>query len=243
VFKSRLVNGVPKLYTSEPANDLWIREIVFPNKKNGYFVEAGAADGFQDSSCYILERQLGWRGICIEPHDELFAKLVRTRPDSIHENVCLAHQSGYADYAFCSEAGDTSPFLSGVREVLADRKLRGADVIAGASIVRKQTAALAELLRKHQAPRQIEYGAFDIEGSEFEALRSFPFDEYRFLALSFEVDKSIRKPLFELLTRNGYRETSNPLNENCRWERYWLHESLGEVARIPPHLPAPTHAV
>jgi hypothetical protein len=44
-----------------------------------------------------------------------------------------------------------------------------------------------DLLRAHQAPNEIEYGAFDMEGSEFEALRSFPFGECRFLALSFEL--------------------------------------------------------
>ena len=99
MFKTRTCNGVSKLYLNEAANDLWIRELVFPNRRDGFFVEAGAADGVGGSSCFVLERYLGWRGICIEPLDRFFADLTRNRPHSIHENVCLANESGWVDFA------------------------------------------------------------------------------------------------------------------------------------------------
>ena len=218
------IDGVPKIYLNDCANDLWIREVVFPGKKHGYFVEAGAADGMADSSCCILEKQMDWKGICIEPHDSFFARLARNRPNSVCENVCLANENGWVEFAVSSGV-DGSPYLSGVRDRIA-AKWQGDRVLAGASLVRKRSAALADLLRLHGAPKAIEYGAFDIEGSEFEALRSFPFSEFRFLALSFETDGSIAKPLSQLLMANGYKETCNPFNQEYPWERYWLHESI-----------------
>jgi hypothetical protein len=224
MFQVLTLNGAQKIYLNHSRNDLWIREIVFPNRKGGYFVEAGAADGIQGSSCYLLEKQFGWRGICIEPNDELFPSLVRNRPRSVHTNVCLAAENGHLEFA--AAANGMNPCFSGVREVLADRKWHGGHVLAGADIVLKQAATLGHLLRLHHAPAQIEYGAFDIEGSEFEAMRAFPFHEFRFLALSFEVDRAIREPLSHLLSRHGYRQTRNPLNQDCPWERYWLHESI-----------------
>jgi hypothetical protein len=33
----------------------------------GYFVEAGAHDGFTQSNTYLLERRHGWRGLLVEP--------------------------------------------------------------------------------------------------------------------------------------------------------------------------------
>jgi Methyltransferase FkbM domain len=222
VLKSLVVNGVPKVYSNECGNDLWIREVVFPGKKNGYFVEAGAADGIRGGSCFFLERQLGWRGICIEPHDVFFANLCRSRPNSIHANVCLARENGLVDFVIAPAEGDMSPFLSGVRDVLVRYKHGGKFVAASGVTVRKPASTLVELLRTHDAPHEIEYGAFDIEGSEFEALRDFPFDEYRFLALSFEMDGSIAEPL----SANGYVETRNPFNQDCAWEHYWLHQSI-----------------
>lgn len=221
-----LVNGQPKLYTNECANDLWIRELVFPGKRGGYFVEAGAANGVSSSSCFFLERHMEWRGLCIEPHDEFFADLVHFRPNSVHENVCLASEAGWVEFAQPSARDGVSPFRSGVRRVLEESKWEGAEVVAKAALVRKPAAALADLLRKHHAPWVIDYGAFDIEGSEYEALRAFPFGEYRFLALSFELDPRAEVLLAKLLGSNGYRKTSNPLNRNCPWEHYWLHESV-----------------
>ena len=36
------------------------------------FVDIGARDGVVISNTYLLERQFGWRGLCIEPHPGLF---------------------------------------------------------------------------------------------------------------------------------------------------------------------------
>jgi FkbM family methyltransferase len=217
------LNGVPRLYLNECANDLWIRQIVFPDRRNGYFVEAGAADGVSGSSCYLLEAHYGWRGVCIEPNGALFDRLRRTRPNSIHENVCLAAESGHADFV---EAVGRSPLLSGVRQVLERYKSDAGEVLANGNTVCKPAATLAELLRTHQAPAVIEYGAFDIEGSELEALRSFPFDEYRFLAISLELDGAIAAETTRLLTGKGYREVQNPFNTAFPWEHYFLAEEL-----------------
>jgi FkbM family methyltransferase len=220
------VDGVSRIYASECANDLWVRDVVFPGKRNGYFVEAGAGDGIAGSSCFLLESQLGWKGICIEPHDVCFARLQQNRPNSIHANVCLARIDGVAEYVMAPIFGRMNPYLSGVRDVLIRYKDRGAEAAASGVTVSKPASTLANLLRRHHAPREIDYGAFDIEGSEFEALRDFPFDQYRFLALSCEADERIAPQLRALLAANEYRETTNPFNRHCPWEHYWLHRSM-----------------
>lgn len=223
---SAVIGGQPKFYFNDCANDLWIREIVFPNKREGYFVEAGAADGIRGSSCYLLERYMGWRGLCIEPHSGFFRALKSNRQRSEVAMVCLADEPGWVDYAEASDTKGSSPFLSGVCDVLTSNKWQGDTVVEQARIIQKPAARLADLLHDFGAPPVIEYGAFDIEGSEYEALRSFPFDRYRFLALSVELDGSIAQPFAELLAQNGYRETKNPFNHDFPWERYWLHESI-----------------
>jgi FkbM family methyltransferase len=210
-------------YVSETLNDRWVAEHVFPNKKNGFFVEAGAADGVGGSSCYVLEKELGWTGICIEPQESFFERLVRNRPKSKHEKVCLAGGSGTV--AFVEGMGSAAaPFLSGVREHLAN-KTGGAAVIEAGRLVEKPTASLASILERHAAPATIDYGAFDIEGSELEVLRDFPFQQYTFRALSLECDDYIAQDIEALLARNGYRKVRNPFNRERPWERYWLHRT------------------
>ena len=207
-------------YESETANDRWIAEYVFPGKRNGFFVEAGAANGRNGSSCYVLERRLGWKGICIEPHDAFFRQLVFSRPDSVHENVCLSATEGIVE--FVQGQGDREqPYYSGIRSNLLS-KTGGTKVIESGKIVPKQGLPLADILDKHRAPATIDYGAFDIEGSEMDVFETFPFSRYVFRALSVECDAS-GKRLSRLLAASGYREVRNPFNRNRPWERYWLH--------------------
>jgi hypothetical protein len=222
--KHRLV-GPRFPYQSETANDRWIVEHVFPGKRNGYFVEAGAANGRIGSSCYVLEKHLGWTGICVEPNDDFFPELVRSRPNSIHENICLSAKPGVV--SFVEGVGDAAqPYLSGIRDNLL-QKTGGPDVVASGRMTQKQAFPLAEILDKHSAPAVIDYGAFDMEGSEFEVLEVFPFSRYSFRALSLELDKSTHDPVSRLLADAGYREVQNPFNRTRPWERYWVNGDMG----------------
>jgi hypothetical protein len=210
---------------NDAKNDVWIRECVFPGRRDGYFVEAGAGNGLGDSSCYLLEREFGWRGLCVEPNDSLFAELTKSRPRSIHENVCLTATSRTVRYVAGEQGGGLHPHLSGIRENLLRFKQGGGQVVAEGREIAKTGTPLADLLRKHGAPSMIDYAALDVEGSELEVLSSFPFGEYHFRALSMECDGSMWDLVPEILEPAGYREVSNPFNLNCPWERYWLHAS------------------
>jgi FkbM family methyltransferase len=48
----------------------------------GFFVEAGANDGYDQSNTYYLERVRGWRGLLVEPVPFLLREAVRERPRS-----------------------------------------------------------------------------------------------------------------------------------------------------------------
>ena len=51
---------------------------IFENKKNGFFVDIGAHDGISINNTKLLE-DLGWDGICIEPHPKVFQRLLLNR--------------------------------------------------------------------------------------------------------------------------------------------------------------------
>ena len=51
----------------------------FKGKKNGVFVDIGAHDGITLSNTYVLEKELGWTGICVEPMDHEYKKLTECR--------------------------------------------------------------------------------------------------------------------------------------------------------------------
>lgn len=211
-------------YFNETLNDQWIIEQVFPGKRSGYFVEVGAANGKAASSCYLLETLFDWRGICIEPNDYFFKDLFENRPNSICENVCVSDRPGRVN--FIQSADLHRSYLSGIKENLQQFKSGSDAILRQGSELTKVAVTLESLLVKHQAPNVIDYGAFDIEGSELCVLRNFPFERYRFLALSMECDEVVWAELRPILQGQGYREVKNPFNLDKTWEKYCLHESL-----------------
>ena len=198
MFHGLKVAGAWRVYLNDAKNDVWIRKCIFPGRRDGYFVEAGAGNGLRDSSCYILEREFGWRGLCVEPNDSLFAELTKSRPRSIHENVCLTATSCTVRYV-AGEPGGLHPHLSGIRENLLRFKQGGGQVVTEGREIASTGTPLADLWRKHGAPSMIDYAALDVEGSELEVLSSFPFEEYNFRALSMECDGSMWDSVTEIL--------------------------------------------
>jgi FkbM family methyltransferase len=55
---------------------------VFSGMRDGFFVEAGALDGFYESNTYFLERARNWRGLLIEPTPGFARNARRERPRS-----------------------------------------------------------------------------------------------------------------------------------------------------------------
>ncbi|MFM6203308.1 MAG: hypothetical protein ACKPE1_29960, partial [Dolichospermum sp.] len=76
-----------------------------------------------------LEKEFGWKGICVEPSDYFFEQLVRNRPNSICEQVCLSNQVGTVTFIEGSDE-TVSPYLSGIKSNLETVKYQGKEVVA-----------------------------------------------------------------------------------------------------------------
>ena len=48
-------------------------------KRGGIFIEVGAYDGVTISNTLLMERELGWTGLCLEPIPERFTQLRNNR--------------------------------------------------------------------------------------------------------------------------------------------------------------------
>jgi len=67
----------------------------FRNKHDGFFIECGAADGFNLSSCKFFEETMNWKGINMEASPDKYEKLIQNRPNSfLNLNKGLLHEAG-----------------------------------------------------------------------------------------------------------------------------------------------------
>jgi hypothetical protein len=64
---------------TEPSLEQYLFTNYFRGARGGIFVDIGAGDGRQQSRSLFFERQMGWRGLCVEPAAENFSELVRQR--------------------------------------------------------------------------------------------------------------------------------------------------------------------
>lgn len=175
-------------------------------REGGFFLDSGASDGFRGSNSWLLENAYGWSGICVEPNDQLFARLVsHRRARCIH--ACLFDRKGDVEFL---EAGGVyggivqtydPQHLAFTRRVIEERHGTATENLAP---VRKSAIPLGELLETERAPSIIDYWSLDTEGSELRILESFPWDRYRVRVLTVEHNCApVRVDLHDLLTRRG----------------------------------------
>jgi FkbM family methyltransferase len=169
-------------------------------KKGGFYVEFGATDGKSLSNTYILEKIYGWKGILAEPAGIWQRELIGNRP-----NATLVNE------AVWSETGLQLIFKETARaEYSTLKRFSGKDHHAS---IRKQgleykvsTISLNDLLKRAHVPRDLDYLSIDTEGSEFEILRTFDFESYRFSVITCEHNfGKDRSKIFDLLILNGYK--------------------------------------
>jgi FkbM family methyltransferase len=180
-------------FHSQTDQDRWIVRKVFPDVKNGYFVDIGSADGTRFSNTKALEDR-GWKGICIDP----FPRNMKGRICTVYKEVVYSKSGQTVSF---SAAGD----FGGIRDHLG--RWKDMKEMQQAEIVEFTTTTLDEILIKARAPKYIHYVSLDIEGAELEALKAFDFSKYKVGAFTIEhnYEEPKRTKIKELLERNGYR--------------------------------------
>ena len=204
--------------------DRWVIKKVFNGKRNGYFVEAGAGG---QSNTYALETQFGWTGLGVEPHPRRYLD-IKDKRSCVLENVCLTDVESEVEFLI----NHAAPGTSGIQGVIGDGIRNLAYHDNGATeTVRLKGYPLVDLLRKHGAPKQIDYLSLDVEGAEWLILKNFPFDEYSFRCMTIERGSNDYLRLRAKLLGQGYRLVKVGCTDD-----YWLHPSVPYRVPVPDML-------
>ena len=191
--------------------------LYFTNQKSGYFVEFGATGGFELSNTYLLEKEYGWSGILAEParvwHKDLFANR------SCHISVeCVYSVSGEKIH-FSEVQNKTLSTISafGNQDLHSQERLHSETYFV-------DTISLIDLLQKFNAPKTIDFLSVDTEGSEFELLRDFRFDLFKFKFICIEHNfTSNEVRIDELLWQNGYIRI---LSKSSDFDAWFVHPDV-----------------
>jgi len=204
--------GIDKLSKSQLKQDIFVLlETGF--KRNGFFVEFGATNGIDLSNTYLLEKRFGWNGILAEPATCWHEELKKNRTASI-EIDCVWVESGKSlNFNMVSDAELSTINKFNDRDHHANLRQQGTNY-------QVKTISLLDLLVKYNAPKNIDFLSIDTEGSEFDILSAFDFDQYTISIITCEHNFTHdRQKIYELLTSKGYQRKFHGVS---RWDDWYV---------------------
>jgi FkbM family methyltransferase len=166
------------MYYSQSKEDIFLNHNIFKNKKNGVYIELGALDGILFSNTKFFEDSLNWKGILIEPHPEKFKQLEINRPNNFLFNNLVSCHKEILEFRYFT---DTHAAVSGVENTLSqyhfdtyfennDESLK----LLQQNKIFIKPITLTEIV-KETSLTHIDLLSLDVEGHEYEVLKSWDF--------------------------------------------------------------------
>ena len=194
------------MFHSQDNQDKYLETNIFKGYKNGFYVDVGAHDGISINNTLYFEKNNNWRGINIEPIKKVFDKLVINRPNSINLNCAVCNNDGETD--FLCNTGYTE-MISGIKDNFDIRhleRLQGENIQYGSitEVIKVETKKLETILHENDISH-INYLSIDVEGAEFEVIKSINFDKVFIDVIGFENNyNDVSVPIVEYLQNKGF---------------------------------------
>jgi len=167
-------------FYSQHEQDKYLFENFFKYKKDiGFFVDIGAHDGVDISNTLFFEKELGWKGICIEPMKNRFDSLIKNR-NCICINGCVSNSEGEEDFIIFPEYTD---MLSGLAKTFDDKIRENIDLKIkkqkndSSKIIKVKSFVINKILEEHKL-NHIDFISIDTEGAELSILKTIDFNKF-----------------------------------------------------------------
>ncbi|MCX5922439.1 MAG: FkbM family methyltransferase [Candidatus Dependentiae bacterium] len=193
-------------YYSQCGQDKFLNEHLFKNKRNGVFVDVGAHDGISYSNTYFFEKELGWTGLCVEPHPQIFPQLKNNRSATCYA-CCIGNADEPVDFMQVSGAPE---MLSGIAELYDARHLERLkrEVISNGGqieIIKIPCRTLSALLEENNL-FEVDFLSIDVEGAEKNVLLGIDFKRFTIKCIILENNFPDKfADIRNILISNGYK--------------------------------------
>lgn len=202
------------MFHSQDNQDRFLETHIFKGYKNGFFVDVGAHDGVSINNTLYFEKNNNWTGINIEPIKTVFDKLVSNRPNDVNINCAVCNSDGETE--FLCNVGYTE-MISGIKsnfDIRHLKRLERENMQYGSSteIIKVNTKKLETILDENNVSH-INYLSIDVEGAEFEVIKSINFDKVFIDVIGFENNYSDASvPIVKYLEEKGFVFIHNSLD-------------------------------
>ena len=194
------------MFNSQDNQDKYLEENIFKGYKNGIFVDVGAHDGLSINNTLYFEKYNNWTGINVEPIKTVYDKLLTNRPNCVNLNCAVCNEDGEKD--FLCNTGYTE-MISGIKDNFDQRhliRLLYENQVMGShtNIIKVPTKKLETIFDENKITH-VNYLSIDVEGAEFEVIKSINFDKVFIDIIEFENNyNDISIPIIKYLQDKNY---------------------------------------
>lgn len=190
-------------YNSQYCQDEFIDKYILSQKQGGVFIDIGAHDGIDLSNTYFFEKNRKFTGICIEPNPAVYKKLTQNR-NCVCVNAAIANIDGKLNYLQISGYAE---MLSGIIDFYDPRHLERIELDlknhgGSKEIIPIDCYRLDSLISKNNFTA-IDYCSIDVEGAEFNIIKSIDFSKVDIYCFTIENNYQ-DKLIVEYMKEKGY---------------------------------------
>jgi len=195
------------MYYSQDKQDEYLEKNIFKGYKNGFFMDIGAHDGISLNNTLYFEQNNNWTGINVEPINSVYNKLVLNREKCININSAVCNNEGTAEFICIT---GYSEMISGLVNSYDPRHRHRLNVEmqhtdSKNEIIKVNTTKVETICEKYNITH-INYMSIDVEGAEFEVIKSINFDKVFIDVIGFENNyEDISIPIVEYLEKKNYK--------------------------------------
>jgi FkbM family methyltransferase len=200
------------MFYSQDNQDRFLENYIFKGYKNGIYVDVGAHDGVTINNTLYFQKNNNWKGINIEPIKNVYNMLVLNRPNDINLNCAVCNNDGETDF-YCNKG--YTEMISGIVNTFDPRHLQRLDkenkeMKSITEIIKVQTKKLETIFFENKITH-VNYLSIDVEGAEFEVIKSIDFNNVFIDIICFE---------------NNYNDSSIPIVKYLEEKNYiMVHKS------------------
>jgi len=202
------------MFYSQDNQDNYLETNIFKGYKNGFYVDVGSHDGITINNTLYFEKNHNWTGINFEPIKNVFDKLVINRPNNINLNCAVCNNDGETD--FLCNTGYTE-MISGIKDNFDTRHFdrlarENREMGSTTEVIKVKTTKLETILDENNI-KHINYLSIDVEGAEFEVIKSINFDKVFIDVIGFENNyNDISVPIVAYLQNKGFIDIHSSLD-------------------------------
>jgi|DEB0MinimDraft_10_1074344.scaffolds.fasta_scaffold31721_2 FkbM family methyltransferase len=223
--------GEKNKYYSQYNQDRNLENAIFKGYKKGVFVDVGAYDGVDINNTLYFETTNNWRGINIEPIEEVYKRLESNRKKSINIKTVISDKEELIEFIILNNKFE---MLSGIKKNYSDMQKMRVDIELQEELKTTEelknieelkriklikTERLETILDKYNI-LNINYLSIDVEGSELNVVKSINFEKVFIDVIGFENNRNIGNILKEILKLDEYNIVSDIEIENLKLDEY-----------------------